>query len=97
MPSANQILLTAAEVMAAKGAERDVEQERSMPRCIAAFNAMTGHHLSERDGWLFMAVLKATRAASTRKGVLDDYIDGAAYFALAGEASGVGSGNQPPT
>lgn len=97
MPSASEILKTAEQVMSAKGAERDVAQERSMARCVVAFNAITGSHLTERDGWLFMAVLKATRAASTPKGVPDDYVDGAAYFALAGESIGVGCRNQPPT
>lgn len=61
--------------------------ERSMARTVTAFNAITGHALSERDGWLFMATLKATRAATTAKGIPDDYQDGAAYFALAGESA----------
>lgn len=71
-----------------RAAERDQPSgERSMLRTVTAFNALTGHRLSERDGWLFMAVLKAARAASTHTGLPDDYEDGAAYFALAGEAA----------
>ena len=90
MQSAQQILEEAIATMAAKAADRDVAQERSMARCVSAFNAITGSSMSERNGWLFMAILKATRAASTPEGRPDDYIDGAAYFALAGESVGVG-------
>lgn len=62
------------------------EGERSMARAVAAFNALSGHDICERDGWLFMAVLKAARAmAGGHNG--DDYVDGAAYFALAGECA----------
>lgn len=85
--SADFVLRSAIEAMQSRAADRDVAQERSMARSVAAFNAITGSKLSERDGWLFMAILKATRAASTATGVMDDYIDGAAYFALAGESS----------
>jgi hypothetical protein len=51
-----------------------------------AFNALTGHELSERDGWLFMVMLKAARATAGGHNP-DDYEDGAAYFALAGESA----------
>lgn len=81
-------LKRAAQHMEDRATARDQpEGERSMPRCVAAFNALTGHRLSERDGWLFMAVLKAARAATTPTGISDDYEDGAAYFGLAGEAA----------
>lgn len=62
--------------------------ERSMGRIVAAFNAMTGHHISERDGWFFMVLLKMARATTPGKVQVhdDDFIDGAAYFALASEA-----------
>ena len=59
--------------------------ERSMARTVRAFNALTGHDVSERDGWLFMVVLKAARACNTATGQRDDYEDLAAYAALAGE------------
>jgi hypothetical protein len=64
------------------------EGERSMARCVAAFNALTGHQLTEREGWMFMAMLKASRAQAGALN-LDDYVDGAAYFALAGECAAV--------
>ncbi len=57
-----------------------------MARCVNIFNALTDHALSEREGWMFMVCLKAARA---QVGALqtDDYTDGGAYFALAGEAA----------
>lgn len=83
--NAPDILITAADTIAERGTQRDhADGERSMARAVAAYNALTGHALTERDGWMFMAVLKAARAQGGRDR-LDDYIDGAAYFALAGE------------
>ena len=60
------------------------EGERSMGRTVTAFAAVTGVTLTETQGWLFMALLKAVRS---QQGCYraDSYIDGAAYFALAGE------------
>lgn len=86
--TADSILTAAAQHMRDRAALRDQPQgERSMARTVAAFNALTGHALSERDGWLFMVVLKAARAVITPPGNVDDYQDGAAYFGLAGEAA----------
>ena len=60
--------------------------ERSMGATVEAFKAVTGHHLTEEQGWLFMSLLKAVR--SQQGGYrADSYEDGAAYFALAGEAA----------
>lgn len=83
---APDILKAAAGHLEARAASRDTVAERSMARTVTAFNALTGHALSERDGWLFMATLKAARACTTPTGIPDDYEDGAAYFALAGES-----------
>jgi len=58
-----------------------------MSRTVAAFNGLTGHTLSEVQGWQFMVLLKLARANGGAFH-LDDYIDGAAYAALAGEAGG---------
>jgi hypothetical protein len=60
--------------------------ERSMARTVAAFNALTGREVTEEEGWLFMVCLKAARSRGGRFHG-DDYVDGAAYFALAGEAA----------
>jgi hypothetical protein len=84
--SAPEILEVAAGHILARGNSRDLPQgERSMRRTVDAFNAITGLVLSERDGWLFMAILKAARATAGGHNP-DDYEDGAAYFALAGES-----------
>lgn len=60
--------------------------ERSMGATVGAFHAITGHALDEEEGWLFMALLKLVRS---QQGAFraDSYEDGAAYFALMGEAA----------
>lgn len=94
MKTKKQLPITATELLSAaqshidaRAAARDQPTgERSMARTVAAFNAITGHDLDERDGWLFMVVLKAARATTNDIGVRDDYEDMAAYAALAGES-----------
>lgn len=60
--------------------------ERSMEATVTAFKAVTGVEVTEEQGWLFMVLLKTVRS---QKGEFraDSYVDGAAYFALAGEAA----------
>lgn len=84
---APQILDLAQSAMKNRAEERDNHPngERSMKACVEGFNALTGHELTEGQGWLFMAVLKIARSQGGKVN-LDDYVDGAAYFALAGEA-----------
>ncbi|WP_049780124.1 DUF6378 domain-containing protein [Aromatoleum aromaticum] len=83
---ATEILVAAADCIGDRASQRDqADGERSMSRAVDTFNVLTGHSLSERDGWIFQAVLKLARAQGGRH-VLDDYIDGAAYLALAGES-----------
>jgi hypothetical protein len=84
--SAQDILDAAHEAMGQRAATRDMASERSMARTVATFNALTGHQLTEVQGWQFMAVLKLARAQGGRLN-MDDYIDGAAYMALAGECA----------
>ena len=62
------------------------EGERSMGATVTAFNAITGHKLTEEQGWLIMILLKATRSQQGAYRA-DSYEDGAAYFSLAGEAA----------
>ena len=84
--NADQILTAAADHLRDRAAQRDTpEGERSMGKTVAAFNAISGHTLTEREGWMFMVMLKAVRACATPDGCLDSHQDGAAYFALAGE------------
>jgi hypothetical protein len=81
------ILQLGIDAMAQRAAVRDLpDGERSMVRAVAAFNALTGRDLSETEGWLLMAVLKAARATAGAHH-LDDYADMAAYAALAGESA----------
>ncbi len=60
--------------------------ERSMAATVTAFNAITGHTLTEEQGWLLMGVLKMVRS---QQGALrlDNYEDEAAYAALRAEAA----------
>ena len=83
---ANAVLQEAIRCIGDRASERDQESERSMARCVASFNAMYKLTLTEEQAWMFMVFLKAARASggSFR---LDDYVDGAAYFALAGESA----------
>ena len=97
-----QMLHSAAATILQRGQERDTSpdgqaQERSMAATVAAFNAIEGTALTERQGWAFMQVLKLTRAANTaRNGRYnpDDYLDGAAYAALGAEAAATQGGEQ---
>ena len=82
--SAADILNVVAETIGDRSAERDTEAERSMKSCIDAFNAMYGHQLSETQGWMFMAMLKMSRAKSG-KFRADDWVDLVGYTALASE------------
>lgn len=85
--NAPEFCAKAAELMADRGKERDQESgERSMARCVDAFNAMTGHNLSVEDGWLFMVYLKHARMRGG-KFKQDDYEDAVAYEALMAEAA----------
>ena len=62
------------------------EGERSMANTVAMFNAMTGHNLTEEQGWKFMCCLKLVRSEQGNYRE-DNYVDGAAYFSLAGESA----------
>lgn len=85
--SANSILEAAVGHMRDRASTYDKPAgERSMGATVRAFEAITGHTLTEEQGWLFMQLLKAVRS---QQGAyrLDSYEDGAAYVALAGEAA----------
>lgn len=64
------------------------EGERSMPVTVDAFNSITGHELTAEQGWIFMAILKLVRSQQGEHRT-DNYEDGAAYVALAGEQASV--------
>lgn len=84
---APRFLESAAQHMKDRAEQRDSGTgERSMDKTVAAFNTIYNHELTTEEGWMFMALLKMVRASN---GVFvgDDYEDGAAYFALAGETA----------
>jgi len=83
--TASGILKKASELLEERGKEYDTEgQERSMSATVAAFNAMFSAEMTVEQGWHFMVLLKMARCKGNRT-KLDNYLDGAAYFALAGE------------
>jgi hypothetical protein len=87
MPDACSILIDAADAIAERAHQRDQPTgERSMGHTVRAFNAMFGTELTEHQGWQFMVMLKMARSTGGALRI-DDYADGAAYFALAGESA----------
>lgn len=82
------ILETSKQTLVERGTQRDCAEtgERSMAKTIKTFNALTGHSLTEEEGWEFMCLLKMVRG---RQGQirLDDYVDLASYGALLGECA----------
>lgn len=87
--SAPKILQEAISTMADRGKTYDTNgqgAERSMQKIVSMFNALTGHNLTTAQGWKFMCCLKLARSEQGQHKD-DNYLDGAAYFALAGEAA----------
>ncbi len=60
--------------------------ERSMGRCVTAFNAITGRDLTEPEGWLLLQILKDVRQWSRPEYHRDSAEDNVAYAALKAEA-----------
>lgn len=84
---AHDILAAAQSHMQDRAATYDKpEGERSMGATVEAFRAITGIRVTQEQGWLFMALLKAVRSQQGAYRA-DSYEDGAAYFALAGEVA----------
>jgi hypothetical protein len=80
---ANEILKQAEAMLTDRANDRDVDEERSMSKIVKVFNEIYGKDLTTEQGWQFMTILKMVRSSVGQKA--DDYIDGACYFALAGE------------
>lgn len=84
---ADEILQIAEETLAQRGVMYDStgqQQERSMGKVVAMFNALTGHELTIEQGWKFMCLLKLARSEQGEFSI-DSFFDLAAYAALAGE------------
>lgn len=85
--NATAIMQQGIDAMIDRAVSRDTpDGERSMACAVNAFNAMFGKDLTEQQGWQFMELLKMSRSKGGNFR-LDDYVDGAAYAALAGEAA----------
>ncbi len=84
---AQDFLRRAADIMTERGKQYDQpEGERSMGKCIAAFNIVTGRNLTEAEGWLLLQILKDVRQWQ-RPGFHQDSADDCiAYAALKAEA-----------
>lgn len=90
-PKAAELLGRAAMHMHDRASTYDaLGGERSMGKCVAAFNAITGYALTESEGWLLMALLKAVRAQTRSEPHQDSLEDMIAYAALYAEARGYG-------
>lgn len=86
---AAEFLQQAQDLMAERGKQYDADdeqEERSMGKAVAAFNAITGQNLSEPEGWLLMQVLKDVRQWSAPSYHQDSAEDGVAYSALKAES-----------
>lgn len=82
--SPESTLNIAAKTIKERAETRNLDKERAMHKTVSLFNTLTGHRLTETEGWKFMVLLKLARA-SCGPYREDDYVDGAAYVALAGE------------
>lgn len=85
-------LQAAIDVQAERGKQYDApDGTRSMIRATAAFNAITGHKLTEAEGWLLLQVLKDVRQwQNPDKFHEDSALDGVAYSSLKAEALAAG-------
>jgi hypothetical protein len=87
-PTADAMLENAASTMRQRARDYDKPSgERSMGKCVSAFNTITGRDLSEAEGWLLLQVLKDVRQFQNPERVhADSLIDCIAYAALKAEA-----------
>lgn len=60
--------------------------ERSMKATVEAFNAISGHELTEEEGWMFMILLKLVRSQQGNF-KSDNFEDASAYCGLMAEAA----------
>lgn len=87
MTTAHEILQAAQKHMKDRAATYDKPHgERSMGRAVQAFNAITGHNLTEPEGWLLLQTLKDVRLFTSPGYHADSADDCVAYAALKAEA-----------
>lgn len=83
---AEDILGEALTVLRQRASERDVKEERSINMTVKLFNTYTGLSLTPSQGWVFMICMKLARSIPAKGKKRDDWVDLAAYAALAGES-----------
>lgn len=87
MTTAVDFLNKAAQIMQERGKQYDKpEGERSMGKCVDAFNIITGRNLTEAEGWLLLQILKDVRQWQRPGYHQDSAEDCVAYAALKAEA-----------
>ena len=85
--TAPQLLSKAAAIMEERGKQYDKpDGERSMGKCVDAFNIVTGNSLTEAEGWLLLQILKDVRLFQNPGYHQDSAEDCIAYAALKAEA-----------
>ena len=85
--TAPQLLSKAAAIMEERGKQYDKpDGERSMGKCVDAFNIVTGNSLTEAEGWLLLQILKDVRLFQKPGYHQDSAEDCIAYAALKAEA-----------
>jgi hypothetical protein len=90
-PRAPELLGRAAAHMHERAATYDEpEGERSMGKAATAFNAITGHSITESEGWLLLQLLKDVRLFAREAYHADSAEDCIAYAALKAEAKSAG-------
>jgi len=88
---ASELLGRAAALMHERSKTYDeLDGERSMGKAVTAFNAITGHTITESEGWLLLQVLKDVRLFTRAAYHQDSAEDCIAYAALKAEAMGDG-------
>lgn len=87
MSDAIAYLERAVELLGERGKSYDTDAgERYMKNAVRAFNAITGHGMTEGDGWLFMQMVKDARQWQREGFHRDSAEDAVAYAALKAEA-----------
>lgn len=83
-PDAPSILREAAATIEQRSTIRDKQGLRSLALAAIAFNALRGTSLTEEDVCVLLTIVKLARASHGSDP--DNFVDGAAYLALAAEA-----------
>ena len=84
--SAADILAKAASLLTERGQQYDTGKERSGPKIAAAFNAITGKHLTAAEVYLVLQITKDVRQWSAPEYHPDSAEDGVSYSALKAES-----------